>query len=466
MTSIVNTASGSNNPFERLRPSPRSEEDDIRKGIFGQALRLLHTASDEDKLRWRRAIEEATAPKQPSSNSKKNKKKEKEKEEKSNDPLPEMEATTLAVKRPREGEVEGEAAAAAAETEKKENNESKDENENEKKENEKENEKSDVSTSSNSCSEPTTSKSDVRQPSDLEFIAAYLRTLLEKVVGLSLQELNVDALRVLCVMLGIPLPASKSKMIHYSILASFYYTHCEKLGKRVSSSHHLEAQLKRDEEMVRKIYANKLPSITSTTTTTTTTTTTSGKTTSTKKSTRNSSGKNDMLRVVDGNVSSTVETPRSQQQKSLATQPPQTQAKNTTGKKRDTLAGTKGIEQQHPVEMQEEEEEEEGEEELEIHHNNAVFTQQTSRQTDKSNNYYNNNNNNNNMDGEWSMVQLEQKVASIVHLYDPVTTAVVVKKLAQMGYRNADAAERVEDILNSFHQRQFVFYDNGIAYLL
>ncbi|KAH9578380.1 hypothetical protein LSM04_005544 [Trypanosoma melophagium] len=452
MTSIAIVAkdnnNNSNNPFEQLRPSPRSEEDDIRKGIFGQALRLLHAASDEEKLRWRRAIEEATAPKQPAASSSSSRRKKKEKEEKSETVSP-IEPTTLAVKRTRE----------EVEEEKKEREEENKNGDRTNEETEKENAKSDVPTSSNGCSETNVPESDVRQPSDLEFIAAYLRTLLEKVVGLSLQELNVDALRVLCVMLGIPLPATKNKMIHYSILASFYYTHCEKLGKRVSSSHHLNAQLKRDEEMYRKIYTKEFPSNGGTSagkTATSSTTITTETTSTTKKSSRNSAGKNDMLRVVDGNVSPSVNTPRSQQKKSTATQPP-SQSNNTPGKTKGSFTVADSVRQPGKLQKRQQEEEEY---ELEVRHNSAVFTQQTLQQADQSHKY------NNNMDGEWSLAQLEQRVASVVHLYDPVTTAVVVKKLAQMGYRSADAAERVESILHSFHQRQFVFYDNGIAYLL
>lgn len=69
-------------------------------------------------------------------------------------------------------------------------------------------------------------------------------------------------------------------------------------------------------------------------------------------------------------------------------------------------------------------------------------------------------------DEEWTSAALERQVASIVQLYDPVTTAIVVKKLAQVGYRSASALDTVESILHRFHQRQLILYDNGIAYLM
>jgi len=69
-------------------------------------------------------------------------------------------------------------------------------------------------------------------------------------------------------------------------------------------------------------------------------------------------------------------------------------------------------------------------------------------------------------DGAWTPEALERKIASIVQLYDPVTVAIVVKKLAQFGYRSDDAHDIVERVLRRFHDRQLIFYDNGIAYLM
>lgn len=426
------------NPFERLQPPLRSEEDEIRKGIFGQALRLLHVATDEEKLRWRQAIMDAAAARQSGQRGAKKKKKTEAGE---ND--------NAAVKRTRDGtdmkeedkEIEKKREEGAQEEEKVEGPETKTcvRSEN------------DTIVANNDG--PSHDAAATDEPiSDTEFIAAYLRTLLDKVVGLSLLELHVEALRVLCVMLGIPLPNNRNKIAHYSTLASFHYTHCEKLGKRVSSSHNLQAQLKRDEEMIRRIFSHGPTSPATpapgknktavtgapvrpsgTTAAAATTTTTSGKS-SDKNNSRQTNGTR--LVAIDSNVSSLAGDSRERRHKSSAhglSRPPNTSFVETDNNTPD------------------------GGQELEIRHHNGVFVNAAAAREPPPTH---------DEEEEWSMAQLEKKVASVVQLYDPVTSAIVVKKLAKMGYRAPCATETVEAILRSFHQRELVFYDNGIAYLL
>lgn len=81
-------------------------------------------------------------------------------------------------------------------------------------------------------------------------------------------------------------------------------------------------------------------------------------------------------------------------------------------------------------------------------------------------------------ESEWTQTQLERKIAAIVQMYDPVTCEVVTKKLGDLGFkpktssmfstgqRSSDTRSVVESILRSFHDRQLIMYDNGIAYSL
>ncbi|RNF11936.1 hypothetical protein TraAM80_00631 [Trypanosoma rangeli] len=444
----VNTSSSdgeknqiNNNPFERLQPPLRSEEDEIRKGIFGQALRLLHTATDEVKLHWRRAIEEAIAARQPTL--RRNKKAALVAEEAGEATLL---VTSAAVKRSRDDdkgwEVDAEDVEKIGKTEGGEGGETRSGGE--------------TSTDRSGCH--TTAEDS--QVDNTEFIAAYLRTLLDKVVGLSLLELHIEALRVLCVMLGIPPPKSRSKMTFYSTLASFYYTHCEKLGKRVSSSHNLQAQLKRDEQMVRKLCSTGSTSqaisgarrsrAAGATATAAPPPDTTGKVNIAALSSDDKSGDNHrknartMPTSGDGIASTIDGTSRTRRRK--FTLDAAAEARNKTFMEEEEDAPAEG----------------EGELELEVRHNGNVFASAAAvhqaMATPK--------NNDDDEEEEWTMTQLEKKVASVVQLYDPVTSAVVVKKLAQMGYRKPCAMETVEAILRSFHQRELVFYDSGIAYLL
>ncbi|KAF8291597.1 hypothetical protein TcYC6_0125130 [Trypanosoma cruzi] len=448
----ANIKNNNDNPFERLQPPLRSEEDEIRKGIFGQALRLLHTATDEDKLRWRHAIEEAIAARQ--SISRMNKKTAVSEGIADVTPL----VGFAAVKRPRD---DGKGEEEEKETWTEENGGGGDGDQ-----------RPVVAAAKDSCGCRTGAEDTPMK--DTEFIAAYLRTLLDKVVGLSLLELHVDALRVLCVILSIPLPKSRSKMTLYSTLASFHYTHCEKLGKRVSSSHNVQAQLRRDEQMIQKLFPAGSTSQTTSgmgrnraagATTTTTASRPSGITKTvnsitlskhsnsscTDKNASNSSanhknGTRSMLTAVDSNVSPLDDTPRSRRRKVVSDTG--AKPKNKSPLERDAKDTPAGVE---------------GESELEVRHTGKVFADAPVFRQAMA---VSRNNEEEEEEEEWTMAQLEKKVASVVQLYDPVTSAVVVKKLAQMGYRKACAMEKVEAILRSFHQRELVFYDNGIAYLL
>lgn len=85
-----------------------------------------------------------------------------------------------------------------------------------------------------------------------EYIAKYMRSLLDRVVGGSLNNLSAPALRVLCTMLHMDTRV-RSKDALYNILASYYYTHCEKLGKRVSRSTFVDSQTYHDAKLMESI---------------------------------------------------------------------------------------------------------------------------------------------------------------------------------------------------------------------
>lgn len=418
--SVSDSDVASYNPFEGLPPTPRSEEDDIRKGIFGRVLRLLRTVDAEERARWRKAIEEAATAKQMASRGENKKKPQLQEDAEgiggsaavdrscSGTVLVE---TSGAVKRPRDEEEGGISKVPKEENQEKHCEVSQDQRK--------------------------------HDPSDGDYIAAYLRTLLDKVIGLSLQELPVDALRVLCIMLGIPLSNSKSKMVYYSKLASFYYTNCEKLGKRVSKSFHVFEQFRRDEEVRQKIFSQNYTSRTSTSRT-------NSKATSLEKQSRSSAGKNTKKganQQTSGDGESTVSSTQGTAVASKRSSKPRVAASKSTPAVLDN-----GI--VHRVD-----------EELEVKHHGKVFVAHASSRNQFASA-------SGGMDDEvatedaWTSTKLEGAVASIIHLHDPVTTAIVVRKLAQMGYKSATAEQTVEVILHRFHDRQFIFYDNGMAFLL
>ncbi|KAH8607208.1 hypothetical protein ERJ75_001443600 [Trypanosoma vivax] len=446
------------NPFGQLRPAPRSEEDDIRMGIFGHLVRLLHASGDEDRARWRKAVEEAQesrlsamrAGRKAKLNQQVHQLHCKDEQEKANNEvqsesvadiredvekksLASLSQVSEAVKRPR---TDTESCPDSAR----------------------------LLPGGQAIEQQTAAgnggvgKQEDQTTSDVEFISAYLRTLLEKVIGLSLLELKVDALRVLCIMLSIPLPNSKSKMTYYSKLASFYYTNCEKLGKRVSTSYYLEEQYRRDEEMRRKIFTTAEPTPAEGAALSKGRATYERGIVKSSKSAAGSSGLGDHstarsarerqhLSVADSN--STLHTTRVTRSDCKATVVPVI-PRNSRRKSDERVQA------------------------LEVVHHGKVFAAPSTRgghpapvgrsaeAVEASEGEEQGSDNTE----EWSALKLERKVASVVHLYDPVTTSIVVNKLAQMGYRSPSATETVERILRSFHERQFIFYDNGIAYLL
>lgn len=79
-----------------------------------------------------------------------------------------------------------------------------------------------------------------------------MRGLLDRVVGTSLNSLAVPALHVLCFMLDIS-TESHSKEVLYNKLANFFYTYCEKIGKRVSRSTFVLAQAAHDAQMMKSL---------------------------------------------------------------------------------------------------------------------------------------------------------------------------------------------------------------------
>ncbi|EPY16969.1 hypothetical protein STCU_10882 [Strigomonas culicis] len=405
------------NPFEDLNPVYRSEEDDIRKGIFSTALRALATSPLEDRQRWCTAIRLTQLPPSSTGSSSGGRRKK-------GGPTTDADAsTTDTLKRSRSPEA------------------------------------------------PEAPAAPLTMEEAGECVGSFMRAMLDRVVGLSLENLSVPQLKVLCMMVGIPETPSRNKTVVYSLLATFYFTHCEKLGKRVSKSTIMEARVQQEMDMLlRNMKEEKTPGV--------------------------------KAKVEKEEVppppKKTVEVKKDKVKRSAPEALPLTTEKKTRPKKEaPKLAAAKkplhvSTALQHkgnfvsslPTNIfgggnsnsnnnfglddddgsDDVPEEEEVDEALHVVHSANIFQKKSSHpstsgssgaQTVRSES-----------EDPWSPVMLEKRIASIVHLYDPVTTAIVVKKLAQAGYRADDAQRVVERTLQKFHDRQFIFYDNDIAYMM
>ncbi|CUG89158.1 GPI-anchored surface protein, putative [Bodo saltans] len=193
---------------------PRSEEDQIRRSVFSRCLRLLATASPEQKVKWGLQVQEIIDAEVAK------KSKAAAKRPRSEDQVPAPQATLTenspmapnAEDKPIE-EVErqvlsqGDVVVFAA----------------------------DVTTIEDleRLSGSATATTPLLTPADATaIVGSYMRQLLDRVVGLSLNVFSTAALSFLCVMLSITSKPPKGKDALYSLLANFHYQECEKIGKR------------------------------------------------------------------------------------------------------------------------------------------------------------------------------------------------------------------------------------------
>nr|CCC94194.1 conserved hypothetical protein [Trypanosoma congolense IL3000] len=393
------------NPYVFL-PTSGSEEDNIRKGIFDRVLRILRASSAEEKAVWRRVIEETVAARKSDGRGTTKKKQQEEQEQ-----HPETEAINKVVavteindvqstsgspgptKRPRE---EGEVGSAKG---------------------------TDVGLSSADVVEGSRQPTEVS--SDAEYIAAYLRTLLDKVIGLSLQELNVGALGVLCVMLGMPLSGRKGKEAYYSKLASFYYNHCEMLGKRVKEPRPIVEEFEPEEDVRRKPLSSsraaKAP-------------TSAGK--QAEKPAAFIDQNEGRKKGLYAAVSNTSER-RCIVRKAA-------KGRETTGTGRqstDIVSKNKRVQGE--------------EQELEVVHKSKVFRPSTTHEGTSLGGATDD-------DEEWTTRKIELFVFSIIYHYAPITPSSIVTYLAKRGYRAPNAEATVASAVRTLCDKQLVLQDMGV----
>ncbi|KAG5469359.1 hypothetical protein LSCM1_02575 [Leishmania martiniquensis] len=490
------------NPFEDLRPALRSEEDEIRKGVFSQALRNLQQASWEERRRWCKAIREAmtrggakakkkttpaaavaestgctgpsapvflsppstlansaasASPPMPSSSTATQPVQEadalvgqKRARIESRASPPSAPATPL---RGPEEDASLPCAPPAPQTAP---------------------EPSFVDTRSSLTvvstlaqgESPLTavasdSEAEENEESVKEYIAAYMRSLLDRVVGTGIDNLAVPALKVLCMMLGIRTEVS-NKLGLYSVLANFYFSKCAKLGKRVSRDTVFERHMGQEVSMLKQ-----LPSVSSP----------SGR--AQKRVAAAAPEKaaitvvNSVTALSDKAVRPKVESEERVMRRGMSSAPlPKPIRAVKTARQPDPTTEhylkyehytDESLENDAAVTAPGSGHQYDGD----IVFQQPVFARQSKNAVVPSHMAkYAGPGAGAEESESWSLPLLERKVASIVQLYDPVTVAIVVKKLSLMGYRDGGAESLVEQILRRFHERQLIFYDNGIAYLM
>lgn len=355
------------NPFLNIRTELRSEEDDIRRGIFNRALRNLAQSTAEQKFSWCAAIDEkstgnrtrapADAPKGPEESS----------------PM----IVEPGQKRDRE-------------------------------------------------SSPTEEKPYMHSESEANrYIGAYLHSQIEKAIGTTLRSCGGNALRILCTILDISTKTRSTETL-YNTLASYHYTHCEVLGKRVSRNTFVERQALEDSESFQRLIKTSKAKPT---------------TNAPKSAATADSGKE-------------------------AAKPSRTTEASSWISKRPLVAGAVGSSRALPLPMMtgkpvvshSSHGASDNSSELVIAYPEPTFANDrtASRITSSTSGAAE----------EWTPQRLEKAIATIVRNYDPVTTTIVVKKLNKIGYADPHAESIVDSFLVSFHQKKYIHYENGIAYCL
>ncbi|CCW63099.1 unnamed protein product [Phytomonas sp. EM1] len=464
------------NPFGDLHPVVRNEEDEIRKGIFSFALRKLHSLTLEEKQGWCDAIVESTSKKSKQVKKVGNQTTDNvaigmgKEEQTTSMPTSvvesQLQTVTIALaEEPSRGAPStlesNDVASPSFLGEKRLRSES-ETNIGSQTIRESDN----ISTVENKAgalqsvplaSVPASSFTSGEQAN--EFIGSYMRSLLDRVVGGSLADLSANSLRVLCIMVGIQTTA-KSKDALYNMLASFHYTNCEKLGKRVSKDTFLQKDFQQTAEMLAKLGPKRPPAAkaASPLPPSGASTKTKGGSNGVRAEAAEAPSKRGSGLRPGRPLTGTTASP------SVSVVPighgrggdPPSCPNPTNGREgggfgfsSHTRAPEHGP--THAVTR-----DTDG---LHIVYPSSAFAgacptpapppRPTSPPSE-----------------DWTTAEFERRVASVVQLCDPVTVAIVVRKLAQMGYRAAGAAEAVEAVLRRFHQRQFIFYDNGIAYMM
>jgi hypothetical protein len=188
---------------------PRSEEDQIRRSVFSRCLRLLATGTDKQKVEWsvdvQRIIDAETAKK-----AKMSAKRSRAEVETQNVLKPPLE--TLQAPQTHDDVIVFADEVTTIEDFKR-------------------------LSGSGETAAPATPALPLVSPEDASsLVGSYMRQLLDRVVGLSLNVLSTSALSFLCVMLSITSKPPKGKDALYSLLANYHYQVCEKIGKRQISN--------------------------------------------------------------------------------------------------------------------------------------------------------------------------------------------------------------------------------------
>lgn len=523
-TTSSTTSTKMENPFAGLRPEMRSEHDEIRKGIFSRALRNMQTSPLEERREWCRAIRATHTAAQAA---KQKRAAAAAATQASASPAPPSSSASLSpavgTKRTHD-ETErlgtsatGEGAAAKKAV------------------------KGEAGTHPPSSADPSPTASttaaaapgggggavDVEKAEEnaeaeeseaavKECIAAYLRSLLDRVVGVSLENLNVPALRILCMMVGIKTEV-RNKIALYSTLASFYYTECEKLGKRVSRDTVYERQVEQEVAMLRHAAPSATASAKRSTDKKEVATPSANEKSSARADARGQGnaaptavvGSVTSKRAADATAVKPERKKKAAANASVAAAPAKShqtsQPAKTVGagvvhcRKYDNLGDDEQAEEEERLSAPEEG----SPASLDHARTNDQKSGRQSQPYSAVNHVYASNDDDGD-EGEvvyedrvfarpgnsglsaatvnsmymakyassssaseegWTTAKLERKIASIVQADDPVTVAVIVKKLAQIGYRDANATHVVDQVLHRFQSRQLILYDNGIAYL-
>lgn len=491
------------NPFANIRETLRSEEDDIRRGVFSHVLRNLMTATAQQKQEWQTEIEETQRIFRERVAGGKARASEKTAKEKASSTPEEAPAADAA------------AAAAAArittrEGEKEENRTSGSEVAPVAspllgmKRDRSEGQEAAGGVSSNLPKKEDAASSTSTSDGEGGFsIGSFLHSQVEKTVGGTLNTLSSGILRILCMILGLA-PKSRSKETLYSMLATYHYTHCEVLGKRVSRSTFVDDLAKQDVKslhlfikhpvkgagktdrkevppqlgvpkkeaptpVLTRTKQTRKPSHTSVATGFLAATAHCGKSTGAEVS-KSSAGKNATtvapqkkaaatatLRAVSKAIpsSSLPPTPQTSAGAHYSTQEQQQQ---------DSYGGITNHSPFYPSGNS-------TTSDLSISYPEPVLRRPTAtadplhsssstllgrRSTHGAQEE----------NSEWTTQNLEKRIATIVRNFDPVTTTIVIKKLAKMGFTSPTAKQVVESVLQSFHQKKYIYFESGIAYCL
>lgn len=464
-------ASGGN-PFAALRPALRNEEDDIRRGVFSHVLRNLATATPEQKVYWHTLNEEIQRNVRNRAPVCRTVEAAAVKEEKG---VVDLLSTPAATTHEMEPSSSSGVVSTTAFPEfgiKRERGDGTKEG-------------GDGSPPHGAPEAQSSSLPCTPHEAGLA-MGAFLHAQVEKTVGTTLNSLSAGTLRVLCLILGIA-TKSRSKDALYNILASYHYTNCEKLGKRVSRTTFADEMVKQDCQSLHLFLKHpvkvtgtthkvdefspsaapktetaahatstreeKLPLPPPTTSPAPLSTTASGdipigvgtpQKAVAEKPTPSIKQHTPIVKVTRSAPSSPL--PIDHYSKKITLRSQSHEQKNIThAAERSDACDTSGIEIAYPKPV--------------LHRSNAAERQGASSFASTSAG-----------DAakgtEWTPQELEKSIATIVRNFDPVTTTIVIKKLAKMGYNSPKAKQVVESCLHSFHQKKYIYFESGIAYCL